>query len=133
VARTVSQRALVGLLAAALLVVPGTALAGPNSSGGPWDFTVTAGGQPVTCTFSGKHWTDSKAFAQTSRNSVCDRVRVRMKWNHDGSVVTSNWIEDSLGSVTLVTHEAATAISSEHRARHQWNVQWSTVRRPHAW
>jgi hypothetical protein len=126
------RRVVVGFLAAALLVVPSAALAGPNSSGGPWNFTVTVGGQPVTCTFSGEHWTTSAANARTSRNTVCDRVRVRMKWNHQGNVVTSNWLESGLSSIT-VTAADSTAISSEHRARHQWNAAWSTVGRPHAW
>lgn len=117
---------LVGLLASA---VP--ALGGAVSSGGPWSYTR----QSIVCQFTGDHGAqNSQAFARTTDyNGNCDKLRVRLKANP--GPVDWGWAESAGAPASFQVFDpdlGTTAVSSEHRAMHPFDLSWSSVFRPHA-
>lgn len=115
----------------ALLVAAAPAHGGAASAGGPWSYV--RGG--ITAQFSGSHnAANGSAYGQTNDfNGLCAALRVRLKYN-PGNIDTG-WRESA--STTAIFQVLApagtTAVSSQHRAQHNWDLTWSGIQQPHAW
>lgn len=133
---TMRRRLAISLTMIAVLLLPSAAVAGPNHSGGPWNYDITAGGTLLRCTFQGGHEPfGNGSRAWTSRTGTCNGLQQRLKYEaFGGSIVSMPWqINTSSSSISQPGPAYSVAVASEHRARHAWNDSWSVVRRPHAW